>query len=311
MTTDDAAEVPPQEKWTDGDWEGLLYAIENKACTPVLGAGACAGVLPLGRDIANAWAKQDDYPFQDTEYLPHVAQYVAIRSGHNTPKFRIRKEFAARNRPDFDDRDEPHRLVADLRLPVYVTTNYDDFLMQALQRGPNPREPKREICQWYKLRSRDKLEQDPGFEPTPEKPLVFYLHGALDIVESMVLTEDDYLEFLVCVSEYENLIPPSVSERFTTSSLLFMGYSLDDMNFKVIFRKLASYMGRNEAERHVSVQLAPKADESSEQFIARAMKQRAYLERQFGLQKVKVYWGTCRDFARELRARWEAFGGGH
>jgi hypothetical protein len=149
-----------------------------------------------------------------------------------------------------------------------------------------------------------------GFQPTPEQPMVFHLHGALDNVDSMVLTEDDYLEFLVCVSEEENLIPPCISERFTSSSLLFMGYSLDDMNFKVLFRKLSSYMRRNQAARHVSVQLAPTPNESNEEFIARAKTQRAYLEKHFGLQKIKVYWGTCHDFARELRAKWETFGGG-
>lgn len=310
MTSDATVTAPLQYQWPDADWEGLLLAIENKACTPVLGAGACAGVLPLGRDIAIGWAAQDDYPFQDTENLPRVAQYVAIRSGYNVPKFRIKKEFAARGYPDFNDPNEPHRLVADLRLPVYVTTNYDDFLMEALKRGAPPREPKREVCQWFKLRGRDELKVDMGFQPTPDKPMVFHLHGALDNVDSMVLSEDDYLEFLVCVSEYENLIPPCVSERFTSSSLLFMGYSLDDMNFKVLFRKLASYMRLNQSARHVSVQLAPKPNESTEEFVARATKQRAYLETHFDLQKVKVYWGTCHEFARELRAKWEAFGGG-
>jgi hypothetical protein len=310
LTTEATVETRHHDQWTDADWEGLLYAIEYKQCTPVLGAGACAGVLPLGRDIATSWAAQYDYPFQDTENLPRVAQYVAIQGGPNTPKFRLKKEFATYGFPDFNDPNEPHRLVADLRLPVYVTTNYDDFIMQALARGDPPRQPKREVCQWFKLRGRNKLEVDIGFQPTPEKPLVFHLHGSLEIVDSMVLTEDDYLEFLVCVSEEENLIPPCVSEVFTSSSLLFMGYSLDDMNFKVLFRKLSSYMRRNQSERHVSVQLAPKPNESTAEFIARARKQRDYLERHFGLQKVKVYWGTCQEFARELRAKWEAFGGG-
>lgn len=310
MTDANTISAAHTDHWTDADWEGLLYAIEFKQCTPVLGAGACAGVLPLGREIATEWARQYDYPFQDTENLPRVAQYVAIQAGPNTPKFRIKREFAARGTPNFDNPNEPHRLVADLRLPVYVTTNYDDFIMQALARGTPPRQPKREVCQWFKLRGRNRLDVDVGYQPTPDRPMVFYLHGTLDNVDSMVLTEDDYLEFLVCVSEEENLIPPCISEVFTSSSLLFMGYSLDDMNFKVLFRKLSSYMRRNQSERHVSVQLAPTPNESNEAFITRARQQRDYLEKNFGLQKVKVYWGTCEAFAAELRARWEAFHGG-
>jgi hypothetical protein len=274
----------------------------------VLGAGACAGVLPLGRELALRWAKQFDYPFSDSDYLPRVAQYVAIQVGPNTPKFMIRQEFEGRGYPDFNNPDEPHRLVADLRLPVYVTTNYDDFIMQALTHRVPPAVPKRELCRWFKLRERNQVDLM-NFQPTVDQPLVFHLHGALDSAESMVLTEDDYLEFLVCVSEEEKLIPPCVAERFSSSSLLFMGYSLDDMNFKVLFRKLAGYMRLNQSARHVSVQLAPKPNETSEEFIVRARRQREYLERNFGLQKVRVYWGTCQDFCRELRAKWESFGG--
>ena len=38
--------------WNDADWEALIRAIRATQCTPFLGAGACAGVLPLGGDIA-------------------------------------------------------------------------------------------------------------------------------------------------------------------------------------------------------------------------------------------------------------------
>ncbi len=52
---DELNELQP-DGWDEGDWEGLLYAIKFKQCTPFLGAGACAGVLPLGGEIAREWA---------------------------------------------------------------------------------------------------------------------------------------------------------------------------------------------------------------------------------------------------------------
>ena len=39
-----------------------------------------------------------------------------------------------------------------------------------------------------------------GFVPTPANPLVYHLHGHLEMPQSLVLTEDDYLEFLVRIS---------------------------------------------------------------------------------------------------------------
>lgn len=296
--------------WNEDDWEGLLLSIRQKECTPFLGAGTCAGVLPLGSEIAAEWADEYDYPFQDTHNLVRVAQYVSIKGLANTPKRKIRDKFSDKL-PDFSNPNEPHRVVADLHLPVYITTNYDDFMMKALERDFPKRMPRREVCKWYMARRHHrKLAPRSVFNPTPDEPLVFHLHGTLENVESMVLTEDDYLDFLMYVSEDQGLIPPRIEEAFASSSLLFMGYSLEDMNFKVLFRKLASYMQRNEGARHVSVQLAPKENESTEEQINRALRQREYLGKHLDRQRVKVYWGTCEEFTAELRERWEKFKSG-
>ena len=34
--------------------------------------------------------------------------------------------------PDFRAPSEPHAVLADLPLPIYMTTNYDDFMVKAL-----------------------------------------------------------------------------------------------------------------------------------------------------------------------------------
>ena len=41
-----------------------------------------------------------------------------------------------------------------------------------------------------------------------DNPVVFHLHGHLGLAESLVLTEDDYLDFLVSISRNDDLIPP-------------------------------------------------------------------------------------------------------
>lgn len=295
------------DAWNDRDWEALLLAIRYKSCTPFIGAGACAGVLPLGKDIAREWARDYDYPFSDSDNLVRVAQFVSTDAGPNTPRFKILEQFGGKGPPDLSDLTEPHRAVADLDLPVYITTNYDDFMTKALLRDTPKRTPRREICRWHTARQRQSRKSQPVYEPTPAEPLVFHLHGTLEIPESMVLTEDDYLDFLMYTAEVPELIPPRIQQAFSESSLLFIGYSLEDMNFKVLFRRLATYMQRSQGARHVSVQLAPREDESTEELIARAKRQKDYLERHFDLQKVKLYWGTAREFAAELHRRWERF----
>jgi hypothetical protein len=303
MSNGSVATASSPEGWTERDWEALLLAIQYKSCTPFIGSGACAGILPLGSTIAEEWAKEYDYPFSDTDNLVRVSQFVAIEGGPRTPRFRILQKFSGKGPPDFSDPTEPHRAVADLELPVYITTNYDDFMMKALQRSSPKRTPQQAMCRWYMARRREPREMLAQVEPTPENPLVFHLHGTLGNPDSMVLTEDDYLDFLMYTAEAPDLIPPRVQQAFAESSLLFIGYRLEDMNFKVLFRKLATYMQRSEGARHVSVQLAPRPNESTEDQIARFTAQKRYLERHYDLQKVKVYWGTARDFAIELQRR--------
>ena len=89
-------------------------------------------------------------------------------------------------------------LLAELPLPIYMTTNYDDFMFRALL--ARKKNVQKELCRWNKSIQEQPSLFDMGFVPTPENPVVYHLHGHKDHVGSLVLTEDDYLEFLVSIS---------------------------------------------------------------------------------------------------------------
>ena len=55
-----------------------------------------------------------------------------------------------------------------------------------------------------------------------------------------MLTEDDYIDFLVRVSGDPNLLPPVIQEALASKMLLFVGFSLADWTFRVIFGGLLS-----------------------------------------------------------------------
>ena len=48
----------------------------------------------------------------------------------------------------------------------------------------------------------------PDYKPSQDKPLVYHLHGELNNPQSMVLTETDYLDFLINLSK-EEILPGS------------------------------------------------------------------------------------------------------
>ena len=80
-----------------------------------------------------------------------------------------------------------------------------------------------------------------------------------------------------------------------------MGYGIDDWNLLVILRKVAHHLGPNSQRTHISVQLAPGDNDEQKEYARRVM------DKYFKDLRIQVYWGTCDDFAKELRRRWEEF----
>lgn len=289
------------------DWDLLLRRIKAGKCTPFLGAGACFGALPLGSDIAQKWAQEHEYPLEDCSDLARVAQFLAVEYDPMFPKEEILRRFENCKPPDFTAPDEPHCVLADLPLPIYMTTNYDDFMVQALKN--RDKDPKREMCRWNQL-VKDRpciFESEPGFRPTVANPVVFHLHGHNEVVESLVLTEDDYLDFLVNISSDRASLPPRIQEALTGASLLFIGYRLADWTFRVLFRGLVMSTEPSLRRISVTVQLPPVPSDAPESTRQRVQN---YLDKYFDRIDVRVYWGTARKFAAELRRRWEEFSDG-
>lgn len=287
----------------DEGWEILLQRIEDGRCTPFLGAGACHGAIPLGAELAERWADKFSYPLKNRTDLAAVAQFVAVKYDASYPKELLRKEFAPIPDPNYTAPDQPHGVLADLPLPLYITTNYDDFMFRALEQ--RQKRPVRELCRWNKRVKYEKSVFDGrrDYQPTPETPLVYHLHGHITTAASLVLTEDDYLDFLVNISEDDRLLPSRVQKAMADTSLLFLGYSIADWDFRVLFRSIAKMVERSVSQAHVSVQLEPVTRDAGED---ERKKVREYLDRYFSDQKIRVFWGTARDFVQQLRAKWDA-----
>src|SRR5215217_4670694 len=277
----------------ESDWRLMLARVADGACTPFLGAGATAHALPLGAQIARRWAADHEYPLEDKHDLARVSQFLAVHQDDAMyPKELLCHELEAMSPADITVADEPHAVLAGLPLPLFITTNYDDSMFRALQAAG--KDPRTEVCRWNRspaLEAEPSPFADGGYEPTPANPLVYHLHGRLGIPESLVLTEDDYLDFLVAVSRNPTLLPHQIQRGLAGTSLLFVGYRLADWDFRVIHRGLVAATEASLRRMSVTVQVAPEAAA------------RDYLDRYFGALKLRVYWGTAMDFARELRRR--------
>lgn len=283
-------------------WDVLLDRIENQKCTPFLGAGAATPTLPLGSMIAADWAHELGFPLEDVHDLTRVSQFLAVKLDPVTPKERMRKLLASAGKPDFGEPHEPHAVLAALPFPLYLTTNFDGFMASAL--CAYGKKPRRELCRWNEaLLEQPSAFDSPGdYRPSVDEPLVYHLHGHLDVIESLVLTEDDYFDFLVNIPRIG--IPPLIQEALSDTSLLFLGYRLADWNFRVLFRGFVELTEPAGRRLSVTVQLHP---ETSEELRVRAIE---YLNRYFDKKDIVVYWGDVRDFMTELSRRWKERSGG-
>jgi hypothetical protein len=281
------------ENLRDSEWKRLLTRIDNGRCTPFLGAGACYGALPLGAEVARALADKYHYPFEDANDLARVAQFIAVQEDHRTPKEELVERIAAAAPPDFRQAEEPHGVLAELPFPVYLTTNYDDFMVKALE--ARRKRPYREMCRWNHLIEDEPsvFEAQPDYQPHPATPLVYHLHGHTR-PESLVLTEDDYLRFLARMASDPTLFPEPVKKALRLPALLFIGYRLADWNLRVLLQSL-----RPTRETLSIVVMPPPSGPGPVQPEAQR-----YLERYYDELGLHVYWGTAREFCGELRRRW-------
>jgi hypothetical protein len=140
------------------------------------------------------------------------------------------------------------------------------------------------------------------YRPSEAEPLVYHLFGHIARPRSLVLTEDDYFDFLIGVTRDRDLVPSRVRRAFADSSLMFLGFRLDEWDFRVLHRTILNQEGnRSDSYTSVAVQIDPEEGRNVEPERARR-----YLERYFGSSNITIYWGSTESFIKELGDAWAA-----
>jgi hypothetical protein len=294
------------------EWTELLRYIHEKRCCPLIGPEAHVRWIPSMKNIAIKWAEEHGYPFQDVDDLPQVAQYMTITKDDMLPKKYLSKILRSISLPDFRlpaYENTIYTVLADLNLPIYITTNYDHLMEQALKSGG--KDPKTEFCRWNSTIIKYAKQADIVFAsddrtyvPSPANPLVFHLHGDMEHPRSMVLTEQDYLDFVSNMSSLDKnatMLPGIVRKSFATSSQLFIGYTLKDINSRIVFRSIAGFLSIIEPPYSVAV-IPPPADSKN---VTQA---RNYLDGYArNVFNLKIHWSDPFMFSITLRNSFNKF----
>jgi hypothetical protein len=317
-------------------WDTLKFQMEDEeqTMTPIIGPGVFQPLLGSMQDIAESWAQKFNYPLSvfERDSLAKVAQFLYGIKNKKTVVKTLEESITADIQEDFKhvlpehlhapnkasaaelisaigaarrmgNLYDAYNILARLPAKIYITTNLNNLLAEALiDAGKHPRVM---VCPWNNYTVRLYLQESDQFknyEPDIDNPLVFHMFGRLGGPkdwESLVLTEDDYFDFLLGYSRHASqLMPKVVKEALSTSAWLFVGFQMEDWGFRVLFRSILSQEGIGVSDniKHVAAQFVPEEGRVTDSDGAQR-----YLEKYFGKQPpINLYWGSAEEFLKEL-----------
>jgi hypothetical protein len=224
------------------DLKLVINAIESGKCLAFLGAGACTPFknhksevikgLPTGGQLAEALAEKCQYSNGNAYDLLKVAeQYLYEHNGDRLELEKvIRKEIQKGCKP------RPiHTVLAQLKqVKIIITTNYDDLLEQEF-----PKYERNVIKDIYKLHNTTTGHFNYTTFLEDEDIVLHKMHGSIEVPGSIVITQSDYIYYLAHLHDVNRGMPEYFRKIMIPQCiLLFLGYSLEDWNFRVIWEGL-------------------------------------------------------------------------
>jgi len=255
----------------------IAKALNAGRIVPIIGAGASHSgrpadarwnpqapeFLPSGVELSHFLADDTGFPSEEERgQLAEVASYYEAFQTRATLRERLRQVLG----PDAlaNVAIPPlYRFLAEVPRPLLIiTANYDTQIERAFRAVQKPydlvvygadRKDFASSVLWW-----------PAGAVEPETPMpnelqidletttvIFKMHGSIlpekEEWDSFVITETDYVEFLSRIIANQPAIPRSFGEYCRDRSLLFLGYSLRDWNFRTILQSLYRFFARRRA----------------------------------------------------------------
>ena len=400
------------------NWETIVRQTKRGKLLPIVSARVTHRYVFDHPEFIQAWSDYMDYPLGRSLSITRLAQYLSVTEGYYTYKqgfldFTKRHLYRSATAGGANDEElaaikeqlydlslsdliaqikpavledhvnHPLRGLAELPIPVYITTCYFDLLEKALERVGKTPQPKtyrwdkealaasqrttkvlygemidrldleelQTICDIFldsvefddlagesrdaKARelikymdNRKKLPEligairearpdfelpadlvslagdEPDYKPSTDEPLVYHLFGLEEEPQSLILSEDDYLQFLIDWAQdspQREFISLDLRMAMEESSLILLGYDLQDWDFRVLFHSLITGKRPETRPMSVAIQLSPEVNkddkDKAQHFVERYLDTRG--------NNFRIYWGSTESFLEELSAHWE------
>ncbi|WP_370194136.1 MULTISPECIES: SIR2 family protein [Aurantimonas] len=202
----------------------LAKLISDRKVVLFAGAG-----LSIPLDLPS-WSGLIKYMAEELGYDPEVlvpkgADYLQIAEFYKLERNSIGelRSWMDRNWNVADDKlrsSRAHNQIVDLDFPLIYTTNYDRNIERIHQLRKKPF-----------IRIKSVLDVA---NASPDKTQIIKFHGDFDDDESLVITESDYFDRL----QFEGPLDIKFRADVLGRSILFVGYSLSDLNMRLLLYRL-------------------------------------------------------------------------
>jgi hypothetical protein len=256
--------------------------------------GAPGTRFPDAAGLAAMLAEQSEYPGSPKDPLTKIAQYLEeVPADRSFLLDVIGSKFFEMPTADYQTAATGflRQLAPPIRPRLVLTTNYDTLVERTLEAVGHRYITISHVLKGSKYAGRLLCSESLGSDAEPmiltlrdleerlieldaqEPPytVVYKMHGtalryrgtattdaqAESAIDSVVLTENDYIEFFA--QDLFRRIPARIVEQLRVGRLLFVGYSLADWNFRVMLRKLQSIQRQQAGslQRHWAFLLEP------------------------------------------------------
>ncbi|MCI0564551.1 MAG: SIR2 family protein [Nitrososphaera sp.] len=206
---------------------GLRHALESGECVLFVGAGigvhlftADGKCLPDAASLAKELAQEFSIETSEPHDLAKIAQVVQLRKGRPELEAFLRKRLGNL------EPDDTLKWLFSLRWRAIFTTNYDLGIQRTYELIPDP--PQRPVT----ISTTSELV---SFDARFEIP-IYHLHGTLfgTARPHIIITEEDYARF----RESRRMLFEILKKEFATASLLYVGYSNRDPNWKMVLEEI-------------------------------------------------------------------------
>lgn len=223
----------------------LIKAVEKAIISDELGAFIGAGLsIPAGfcswRELLKNPAKEIGLNVDKEIDLVNLAQYYANSMKRTSIDDLIRQKFTTLATPT-----ENHKLLAQLPISTFWTTNYDKLIEKALENNMK--------TTYVKTKDEHLRGSNHNFDA-----IVYKLHGDVDQPEDAVITRSDYEEFGY---SKRKLFREVLEGDLLTKTFLFLGFSFEDPNFNYVIGRLRVLLDDKNTRKHYCIMRKVQSDD--------------------------------------------------